>query len=114
MTFAAFPHFHNIYIRCLQFTHIFPFDLHVVFKKDSLWENRGGGFLFECTRIPCFTHLFFLSYRNEKANSNYATDFIYRLFSEEGKGYFTTRMNILGHMQQVRYIKIVANHDADL
>ncbi|XP_015787370.1 ATP-dependent 6-phosphofructokinase isoform X3 [Tetranychus urticae] len=38
--------------------------------------------------------------RNESANSNYSTDFIYRLYSEEGKDKFTTRMNILGHMQQ--------------
>ncbi|GAB1611013.1 ATP-dependent 6-phosphofructokinase-like [Argonauta hians] len=38
--------------------------------------------------------------RNENANSNYTTDFIYQLFSEEGKGVFTTRKNVLGHMQQ--------------
>ncbi|XP_015040011.1 ATP-dependent 6-phosphofructokinase isoform X3 [Drosophila pseudoobscura] len=38
--------------------------------------------------------------RNEKACENYSTDFIYRLYSEEGKGLFTCRMNILGHMQQ--------------
>nr|AAA62385.1 phosphofructokinase [Drosophila melanogaster] len=37
---------------------------------------------------------------NEKASENYSTDFIYRLYSEEGKGLFTCRMNILGHMQQ--------------
>jgi 6-phosphofructokinase 1 len=34
--------------------------------------------------------------RNEKANDNYTTDFIYRLFSEEGKDVFTARMNVLG------------------
>jgi 6-phosphofructokinase 1 len=38
--------------------------------------------------------------RNESANANYTTDFINRLYSEEGKNIFTTRMNILGHMQQ--------------
>ncbi|XP_054721424.1 ATP-dependent 6-phosphofructokinase-like [Uloborus diversus] len=38
--------------------------------------------------------------RNEKANENYSTDFIYRLYSEEGKEIFSTRMNVLGHMQQ--------------
>ncbi|XP_018566953.1 ATP-dependent 6-phosphofructokinase isoform X2 [Anoplophora glabripennis] len=38
--------------------------------------------------------------RNEKASENYNTDFIYRLYSEEGKGLFSARMNILGHMQQ--------------
>ncbi|KAF4514246.1 UNVERIFIED_CONTAM: hypothetical protein B566_EDAN019536 [Ephemera danica] len=37
---------------------------------------------------------------NEKANENYTTDFIYRLYTEEGKGLFSARCNILGHMQQ--------------
>lgn len=34
--------------------------------------------------------------RNENANENYNTEFIYRLFSEEGKGLFSCRSNILG------------------
>lgn len=38
--------------------------------------------------------------RNEKCNDNYNTEFIYRLYSEEGKGLFSARMNVLGHMQQ--------------
>lgn len=38
--------------------------------------------------------------RNEFANENYTTDFIYRLYCEEGKDLFTSRKNILGHMQQ--------------
>lgn len=38
--------------------------------------------------------------RNEKANENYTTDFIYRLYAEEGKDVFTARQNVLGHMQQ--------------
>ncbi|XP_007424840.1 ATP-dependent 6-phosphofructokinase, muscle type isoform X1 [Python bivittatus] len=38
--------------------------------------------------------------RNEKCNENYTTDFIYNLYSEEGKGIFDTRKNVLGHMQQ--------------
>ncbi len=41
----------------------------------------------------CFT-------RNEKANENYTTDFIYKLFSEEGKGVFSARMNVLGKIFQ--------------
>jgi len=40
--------------------------------------------------------------RNEKANGNYNTDFIHRLYSEEGKNVFDCRVNVLGHMQQVR------------
>lgn len=38
--------------------------------------------------------------RNEKCNDNYNADFMHRLYSEEGKGLFSARMNILGHMQQ--------------
>lgn len=34
--------------------------------------------------------------RNEKASENYNTDFIFRLYSEEGKGLFSTRQNVLG------------------
>ena len=41
--------------------------------------------------------------RNEKCNDNYSTDFLYRLFAEEGKGKFSTRSNVLGHMQQGGY-----------
>lgn len=32
---------------------------------------------------------------------NFTTDFIYQLYSEEGRGVFDCRKNILGHMQQV-------------
>ncbi|XP_069735642.1 ATP-dependent 6-phosphofructokinase, muscle type [Phaenicophaeus curvirostris] len=38
--------------------------------------------------------------RNERCNDNYTTDFIYNLYSEEGKGIFDCRKNVLGHMQQ--------------
>ncbi|CAG5120402.1 unnamed protein product [Candidula unifasciata] len=41
--------------------------------------------------------------RNELANPNYTTDFVSRLFAEEGFPTFTTRMNVLGHMQQGGY-----------
>ena len=37
---------------------------------------------------------------NEKANGNYSSDFIKRLYAEEGKDVFSTHLNILGHMQQ--------------
>lgn len=39
--------------------------------------------------------------RNEMANENYSSRFIEELMSEEGKGVFSARLNILGHMQQV-------------
>uniref|UniRef100_A0A672N864 ATP-dependent 6-phosphofructokinase n=1 Tax=Sinocyclocheilus grahami TaxID=75366 RepID=A0A672N864_SINGR len=35
-----------------------------------------------------------------KCNANYTTDFIFNLYSEEGKGVFDCRKNVLGHMQQ--------------
>lgn len=50
-------------------------------------------------QIPCLwltSRCFFYLNSNEKANENYTTDFIYRLFSEEGKKVFTARMNVLG------------------
>lgn len=37
---------------------------------------------------------------NEKANENYTTDFVHRLYAEEGKGLFSARSNVMGHMQQ--------------
>jgi len=40
---------------------------------------------------------------NEKANENFNTDFLYKLYSEEGKDHFTVRNNVLGHMQQGGY-----------
>ena len=39
--------------------------------------------------------------RNEMANDHYTTDFITKLLQEEGKGVFSARSNVLGHMQQV-------------
>uniref|UniRef100_A0A8C5XCC2 6-phosphofructokinase type C n=1 Tax=Microcebus murinus TaxID=30608 RepID=A0A8C5XCC2_MICMU len=38
--------------------------------------------------------------RNESCSENYTTDFICQLYSEEGKGVFDCRKNVLGHMQQ--------------
>uniref|UniRef100_A0A8C7ZM94 Phosphofructokinase, platelet a n=1 Tax=Oryzias sinensis TaxID=183150 RepID=A0A8C7ZM94_9TELE len=42
----------------------------------------------------------FVGTENENSNDNYTTDFIYQLYSEEGKGVFDCRKNVLGHMQQ--------------
>nr|CDS20605.1 6 phosphofructokinase [Echinococcus granulosus] len=38
--------------------------------------------------------------RAELANKNYSTDFIHKLYSEEGQGIFDCRMTVLGHIQQ--------------
>ncbi|XP_041857657.1 ATP-dependent 6-phosphofructokinase, liver type [Melanotaenia boesemani] len=38
--------------------------------------------------------------RNEKCHENYTTDFIYRLYTAEGKDVFDCRVNVLGHLQQ--------------
>jgi len=38
--------------------------------------------------------------RNERANDHYTTEFITKLLQEEGKGVFSARSNVLGHMQQ--------------
>ncbi|PAV64186.1 hypothetical protein WR25_22008 [Diploscapter pachys] len=42
----------------------------------------------------------YLVVRNECANKNFTTQFVEQLFEEEGKGEFSTRINILGHAQQ--------------
>ncbi|MDO5698114.1 MAG: 6-phosphofructokinase [Dermatophilus congolensis] len=42
----------------------------------------------------------YLTIRNEKANEHYTTDFIGRLFEEEGHGRFDVRTAVLGHLQQ--------------
>uniref|UniRef100_A0A5F9CEN0 ATP-dependent 6-phosphofructokinase n=1 Tax=Oryctolagus cuniculus TaxID=9986 RepID=A0A5F9CEN0_RABIT len=46
------------------------------------------------------TWLLGICYRNESCSENYTTDFIYQLYSEEGRGVFDCRKNVLGHMQQ--------------
>uniref|UniRef100_A0A4W3IGJ6 6-phosphofructokinase n=1 Tax=Callorhinchus milii TaxID=7868 RepID=A0A4W3IGJ6_CALMI len=38
--------------------------------------------------------------RNEKCHQYYNTEFLYNLYSAEGKGVFDCRTNVLGHMQQ--------------
>jgi hypothetical protein len=43
-----------------------------------------------------------IEFRNEMANKHYTTDFILNLLAEEGKGVFSARSNVLGHMQQVK------------
>jgi len=43
---------------------------------------------------------FYLTIRNERANTHYTTDFLSRLFEEEGGELFDVRQAILGHIQQ--------------
>ncbi|XP_029796464.1 ATP-dependent 6-phosphofructokinase, liver type [Suricata suricatta] len=38
--------------------------------------------------------------RNEKCHEYYTTEFLYNLYSSEGKGVFDCRTNVLGHLQQ--------------
>uniref|UniRef100_A0A8C0JA76 6-phosphofructokinase type B n=1 Tax=Chelonoidis abingdonii TaxID=106734 RepID=A0A8C0JA76_CHEAB len=39
--------------------------------------------------------------RNEKCHEHYTTEFLYNLYSSEGRGIFDCRINVLGHLQQV-------------
>lgn len=39
---------------------------------------------------------------NEKCHEHYTTEFLYNLYSSEGKGIFDCRINVLGHLQQVQ------------
>ncbi|MDS4039761.1 MAG: 6-phosphofructokinase [Candidatus Competibacter sp.] len=43
---------------------------------------------------------FYLTIRNELANPQYTTDFLCRLFEEEGGAWFDVRQAVLGHVQQ--------------
>lgn len=43
-----------------------------------------------------------VSCRNEKCHKHFTTDFIHNLYSAEGKDVFDCRVNVLGHLQQVR------------
>ncbi|XP_074860670.1 ATP-dependent 6-phosphofructokinase, liver type isoform X1 [Carettochelys insculpta] len=38
--------------------------------------------------------------RNEKCHEHYTTEFLYNLYSSEGRGVFDCRINVLGHLQQ--------------
>ncbi|XP_029462331.1 ATP-dependent 6-phosphofructokinase, liver type isoform X2 [Rhinatrema bivittatum] len=38
--------------------------------------------------------------RNEKCHDHYTTEFLYNLYSSEGRGIFDCRTNVLGHLQQ--------------
>lgn len=42
----------------------------------------------------------YLIIRNENANKHLTTDFVEKLFAAEAKGAFSTRINVLGHVQQ--------------
>lgn len=47
---------------------------------------------------------------NEKCHEHYTTEFLYNLYSSEGKGIFDCRINVLGHLQQVRGWGHTGNH----
>lgn len=47
--------------------------------------------------------------RNEKASDNYNTEFIYRLYCEEGKGLFSARMNVLGKKNHADILLFLSN-----
>uniref|UniRef100_A0A8C5F2B8 6-phosphofructokinase type B n=1 Tax=Gopherus evgoodei TaxID=1825980 RepID=A0A8C5F2B8_9SAUR len=55
----------------------------------SLWQCSSAG----CTTAVKLTH-------NEKCHEHYTTEFLYNLYSSEGRGIFDCRINVLGHLQQ--------------
>lgn len=55
-------------------------------------EVRGEGQGLACSLV---------ARRNEKCHEHYTTEFLYNLYSSEGKGVFDCRTNVLGHLQQV-------------
>lgn len=57
--------------------------------------------------------IFIYIFRNEKCSENYNTDFIFRLYTEEGKGLFSTRMNVLGKVFII-YVKPNLRYELNL
>uniref|UniRef100_A0A8C5AC10 ATP-dependent 6-phosphofructokinase n=1 Tax=Gadus morhua TaxID=8049 RepID=A0A8C5AC10_GADMO len=52
-------------------------------------------------RLGAYTHaVIMVQTWIKNSNAHYTTDFIFNLYSEEGKGVFDCRKNVLGHMQQ--------------
>lgn len=65
----------------------------------GLWESMT---LHSAAHCGFISHpIFYFCFRNERSNVHYTTDFIFQLYTEEGKGVFDCRKNVLGHMQQV-------------
>ena len=48
----------------------------------------------------CLVRLFWLAIRNEEASAFYTTDLLTRMFEAEGRGAFSVRGVVLGHVQQ--------------
>lgn len=65
--------------------------------KKVLWETKGDPWQKEQPPKP-----FSLLPSNEKCHEHYTTEFLYNLYSSEGKGIFDCRINVLGHLQQVQ------------
>ena len=72
-----------------SFIHEEPFNIHDITNEIEHIKKKMQGDLKRGIII-----------RNEYANKNYTSKFIEALMIEEGKGIFSARMNILGHMQQ--------------
>ena len=65
--------------------------------------GRGGGSASGTRPQPAPSHPGLVPpSRNEKCHEHYTTEFLYNLYSSEGKGVFDCRTNVLGHLQQVR------------
>lgn len=61
------------------------------------WRDIWG-----CQVTEWSPHSFPVPPSNEKCHEHYTTEFLYNLYSSEGKGIFDCRINVLGHLQQVR------------
>lgn len=67
--------------------------------KKVLWETKGDPLACQQEQSP---KPFPLLPSNEKCHEHYTTEFLYNLYSSEGKGIFDCRINVLGHLQQVQ------------
>lgn len=83
------------------------FDSADILRCGSRWWRPASVSVNQTHRECASANTFTVSVRNENCNENYTTDFIYQLYSEEGRGVFDCRKNVLGHMQQVGWFPIV-------
>ena len=77
--------------------------MHQLLIHDIRYDQMIGWVLYSNPVAFCllFTTKTLCLNRNEKANQHYTTEFIHLLYSAEGQGVFDSRINVLGHLQQV-------------
>jgi hypothetical protein len=74
---------------------------HHLSHSTFIWPGGGQGWG-GAGAEPESADRFVCLHRNEKCHEHYTTEFLYNLYSSEGRGVFDCRTNVLGHLQQVQ------------